>query len=150
MITGRNLFYRILRLPLMPLAGISRLQDLLYRQLAPRRWPLSGRCIRCGRCCEFLAVGMPAWIWHRARLRALVRGYYEENYGFVHEGDREDGCLVFSCANLGPDRLCRIYPRRPRLCREYPSAWASEPPDLYPECGYRLAGPAGTTPNDGK
>jgi len=134
----RTLLFRCLRLALLPLAGISRLQDLLARQVLPRRWRLSGTCVRCGRCCRLLAVGVPPWLGRRPRLLGLVRGYFEENYGFVYEGFREDGCLVFSCSSLGADNLCRIYRRRPRLCREYPSAWGPDRPDLYPECGFRL------------
>lgn len=138
MSSGRTILYRGLRLAFLPLAGISRLQELLARQLLPRRWPLSGSCNRCGRCCRLLAVGVPAWLGRRSRLLAMVRGYYEENYGFVYEGFRADGCVVFSCASLGSDNLCRIYRRRPRLCRQYPDAWGPDRPDLYPECGYRL------------
>ena len=138
MSAGRTLFFRGLRLALLPLAGISRLQELLARQVLPRRWPLSGSCTRCGRCCRLLAVGVPEWLGRRPLLVEMVRGYYEENYGFVYEGFREDGCLVFSCASLGADNLCGIYLRRPRLCREYPSAWGSDRPDLYPECGFRM------------
>jgi hypothetical protein len=145
---GRTVFFRSLRLVLLPMAGISRLQELLSRQILPRRWRLSGACTRCGRCCRLLAVGVPPWLGRRPRLRSLVRGYFEENYGFVYEGWREDGCLVFSCSSLGADNLCRIYRRRPRLCREYPSAWGAERPDLYPECGFRLEDSAG--PADGE
>ena len=65
----RTVIFRGLRLALLPLAGISRLQELLARQVLPRRWRLSGACTRCGRCCRLLAVGVPPWLGRRPRLR---------------------------------------------------------------------------------
>ncbi|HOB51355.1 MAG TPA: YkgJ family cysteine cluster protein [Acidobacteriota bacterium] len=134
----RAAYYRSIRWLLAPVVAMSGLLTRWERRLRPPRWKLSGGCNRCGECCELLAVSItPSLARHPAAVR-FVQRFHEVNYEFVYEGYEAGKGLLFGCPHLGPDRLCRIYDRRPRLCREYPSAYAAFPPDLPSACGFRL------------
>ncbi len=145
----RRIFFRGIRLILLPAMAMSRLLGILDRWRRSPRWVIGGHCHMCGRCCELLAMRMPPYIAERDWLRDAVRWYYEENYGFVFEGIREGIWLVFSCSSLGADGRCTIYARRPRVCREYPSAWEPDPPDIPDYCGFVCHGPYGSPSPDG-
>jgi len=134
----RTAYYRSVHWLLKPVVALSGLMTALERRLRPPRWKLAGGCNRCGECCELLAVSLtPFMARHPAAVR-FVQRFHEVNYGFIHEGYEPGKGLLFHCPHLGPGHLCSIYGRRPRLCREYPSAYAAYPPDLSPRCGFRL------------
>jgi len=128
---------------LKPLNGyINLLQRLERRRRAPR-WPIGGSCKRCGQCCRCIAVRIPLVFRVLPVCRHTVVWYYVHNYGFRFQGC-EDGCwLIFSCSNLGDDNLCRIYPKRARLCRDYPDPYQRERPHIAEDCGYSLLPGAG-------
>jgi len=134
----RRGYFQCIHLLLQPVIAVSWCLRELDRRLTRPYWTVSGTCIKCGRCCELLAMGVPRGIARRAYLLQAIGWYYEINYGFVLEEILNERWLIFSCTNLTPEGLCGIYPRRPRICREYPNAYDPDPPHLPDECTFRL------------
>lgn len=136
----RRGYFQLLRWLLQPVIVISWLLRELDRRLSRPHWTISGSCTKCGRCCELLAMGVPRGVARRPYLLQAIGWYYEINYGFILEEIRDERWLLFSCANLTAEGLCGIYPRRPRICREYPNPFDPDPPHLPDECSFRLDG----------
>jgi|GEM_PF-967092 len=142
----RRVVLRITYFGLRPLIWLTRGLDALVRLFQRPRWHITGRCLRCGECCQLLAMGLSPFLLRRPYLQDIIRWYYEINYGFHFEGLAEERWLLFCCPHLDRNNLCRIYFRRPRICREYPSPYQATRPDVPDACGYQLHdAPAPTT-----
>ncbi|MBI4440150.1 YkgJ family cysteine cluster protein [Candidatus Woesearchaeota archaeon] len=79
-------------------------------------------CIRCGECCKRLTVKITS----SEIKRILGKGYRPEEFsrpdlalGGFELLRNQSGC-VFLDSKKG-SYLCRIYPERPKICRDYPS-----------------------------
>jgi hypothetical protein len=134
----RRVYYRAIHRLMGPVSTLSGLMTALERRLRPPRWTITGGCTRCGECCRLLAVSVTPFLARHPAAVRFVQRFHEVNYGFVHEGYEAGKGLLFHCPHLGDDNLCRVYRRRPRMCREYPSAHSADPPDVPPACGFRL------------
>jgi len=96
-------------------------------------------CTDCGRCCTYVSVGInpPRTV----RYASDVLWYlYHEAVSVYRDGDGE-WSVVFQtrCRHLGLDRLCRIYPHRPLICREFDNTTCEV---NAPEGGRAFATPA--------
>jgi hypothetical protein len=135
---ARKIIMRAAYYLLRPVVWISAGVDRLVRLFRKPRWRITGHCRRCGECCHLLAMGLSPFMSRRAYLQDIIRWYYEANYGFHYEGLNDGRWMMFCCPHLDRDNLCRIYRRRPRICREYPSPYQAARPDVPPECGYHV------------
>jgi Fe-S-cluster containining protein len=77
------------------------------------------RCTDCGRCCTYVSVGInePRTL----RFASDVLWYlYHEAVSVYRDGDGE-WSVVFEtrCRQLQGDLLCRVYPDRPIICRDF-------------------------------
>lgn len=120
--------------------GFARhLRCLLLR----RRVEIQGQCLRCGRCCQGMALyhnGGP--IMSELHFEELCRS--EPAYArFRIDSRTPTGLLRFSCAWIA-DGSCSGYGDRLDFCRRYPNPniyFAGH--DLLPGCGYAFV----ETPN---
>jgi Fe-S-cluster containining protein len=76
-------------------------------------------CTECAKCCTYVAVGInpPS----RARWATDILWYlYHENISVYRDGEGE-WMVQFEtrCRHLAYDKLCRIYPHRPHICRSF-------------------------------
>jgi len=131
-----------------PAVFFSFILTRIERWLTSPKWIIKGKCLKCGDCCKLLAMGIPPFAINRLWIQNVIRWYYEENYGFVFQGIDDARWLVFTCTNLGKDHLCRIYFRRPGICREYPSSYSNEPPNIVPSCGFKRVDGKGNCRSD--
>lgn len=77
-------------------------------------------CLECANCCKSISPGM-----HHADIRRMASFLKIKEQEVLEKYLRldEEGEYVFRstpCPFLGEDNYCRIYPARPRACREYP------------------------------
>jgi Fe-S-cluster containining protein len=76
-------------------------------------------CTDCAKCCTYVAVGINPPV--RARWATDILWYlYHEQVSVYRDGDGE-WMVQFEtrCRQLADDRLCRIYPNRPHICRSF-------------------------------
>jgi Fe-S-cluster containining protein len=76
-------------------------------------------CTDCAKCCTYVAVGINPPV--RARWATDILWYlYHEQVTVYRDGDGE-WMVQFEtrCRQLAADRLCRIYPNRPHICRSF-------------------------------
>ena len=115
--------------------------DWLIGARARTEYVREGKCLRCGRCCNCLALSMPAWV---ARRDGLIRLFiwwhsFAMNFRYVAE---ESNWLIYRCGYYrerdGGRGGCAIYPFRHRLCRFFPRQRLYGHPELHEGCGYRF------------
>ena len=90
-------------LPVLPTPGASGLVE----------------CTDCAKCCTYVAVGINPPT--RARWATDILWYlYHEGVSVYRDGDNE-WCVQFEarCRQLAHNRLCKIYPNRPHICRSF-------------------------------
>lgn len=133
----RHFFLRLIYLLLRPVALISFLLSKIERRIKSPAWTINGTCLKCGQCCELIAMYVPPFMQDRAWLQNMAKWYYEENFNMTYEAMADGVWMMFSCSNL-KNNLCSIYRRRPRICREYPPVDSVIKPDIEPSCGFRL------------
>ena len=85
----------------------------------PIAGPPQTPCTECGKCCTYVSVGInpPS----RLRYASDILWYlYHAQVSVYRDGDGE-WSVVFEarCRQLQDDRLCRIYPDRPLVCRKF-------------------------------
>ncbi len=103
----------------------------------PTQYQKAGTCKRRGVCCKNIAVHLSPSFWRYPVLRRLAICWYEFVYGFFYMGELEaDRMIMFSCSYLDSDNRCRIYWRRPYICRRYPQPRFFGQPTVLPGCGY--------------
>ncbi|MBU1863410.1 MAG: YkgJ family cysteine cluster protein [Candidatus Omnitrophica bacterium] len=80
----------------------------------------AGSCLNCGRCCRHVYLrdrGKLVSSFHECLL--LVKADTSMR-NFVAKGANENGELYFACDLVGRDNRCKVYQKRPMLCRTYP------------------------------
>lgn len=94
-----------------------KLIELPVLQPAPRDRLV--RCLDCGECCTYVAVGINAPRTPGYATDVLWYLYHEGVYVY-RDGDG-DWSVHFEarCRNLAPDLKCRIYEERPHICRGF-------------------------------
>jgi hypothetical protein len=133
----RRHFLRLIYFFLRPVVLVSFILSKMEQLVKPPTWPITGSCLKCGQCCELLAMHVPYFVACRKYLRNMVQWYYEENFGMLYQTVTDEVWMVFSCPNL-KDNLCSIYGNRPRICRQYPFEHSILKPHIGPSCGFRL------------
>lgn len=119
---------------------MERVADAIVYRFVKTEYVRKGKCNRCGRCCQLLAMEMPARVARRDWLVRLVSKWHSAVLNFELQG-RDDRWLVYRCRyyyETDGKACCRIYPFRHRLCRFYPSEKLYGHPKLNPDCGFRF------------
>jgi uncharacterized protein len=77
-------------------------------------------CLDCANCCKTLGPRLSSS--DIERMARFLKIKLTDFYSLYIIAD-EDGDMVFAghpCPFLLPDNQCRVYPQRPKACREYP------------------------------
>jgi Fe-S-cluster containining protein len=76
-------------------------------------------CTECGRCCTY--VGVEIETPDKAKDASDVLWYLYHPGVYIYVDGNGDWSVHFEsrCENLGDDLLCRIYERRPHICRGF-------------------------------
>lgn len=96
---------------------------------------LKGSCNKCGRCCHLLAVQYPKFFERLPIVVNTLIKWHQFRYNFMFRG-KEEYHLLYECNWLLEGGRCKIYPFRPRLCREYPKMGFFGHPLRHAECGF--------------
>lgn len=107
---------------------------------------MGNRCIKCGDCCEFIAVGFT--------LDEVRRNTDFPDRAFIlkHWTPREppaeklnplmsdrcfEGCIWYKCDLFDDEsRLCKDHENRAKICREYPSKFHKSENLISARCGF--------------
>ena len=103
------------------------------------KYYLTGKCNRCGACCQQIHVRhAKAVISDEQEFKELQSQHKFYSYLEVI-GKDEDG-LVFRCKNFDKDKhICKIHKFRPLICRKYPDEIIfSMGAELGENCGYKF------------
>ncbi len=76
-------------------------------------------CTECGRCCTYVGIGINTPNRLRYATDVLWYLYHEGVYVYVDGAGEWSVHFEARCRNLGDDLLCRIYSRRPHICRGF-------------------------------
>lgn len=113
----------------------------LMRMLCPPRYEVVRSCHKCGSCCTQIVSNPPSLIKRTVLINAYLFAHkLLHNFDVVGRGPDDE--VLFSCAHLRSDGRCRIYARRPFMCRNYPVRPFFRQPQLLPGCGYGIASKA--------
>ena len=76
-------------------------------------------CLDCARCCTYVGIGIHSP--HRPRYATDVLWYlYHAGVYVYRDGDGEWSVhFETRCRNLAPNNMCRIYEKRPHICRDF-------------------------------
>ncbi|MDR2430708.1 MAG: YkgJ family cysteine cluster protein [Candidatus Margulisbacteria bacterium] len=114
----------------------------LVRWIIPYPYRRTGRCRRCGECCQNILIGMEPWMLRIRWLKnfAVWWNQYFNNLYLIGSYPA-DGLLVFSCHYLRADGRCGNYNlSRPVFCFEYPRLFKYfEKPVELKNCGFKFA-----------
>lgn len=102
-----------------------------------------GSCQRTGMCCQALSIELPASWFKRAGIVRVFNAWYRNVNGF-QPLRRVGNLLQFNCAYLSKENTCSIYPYRPKICREYPSATLFGHARVHRGCGFWFVEREGT------
>lgn len=81
---------------------------------------LKGKCRRCGACCRNIIFMInDKYVTELEEFKQL-KAFDNEYNNFYVSGADEEGILLFTCASLGEDNLCKAYLFRSIYCRLYP------------------------------
>lgn len=115
----------------------------LYRRIRAavlrRGVRIEGACRMCGECChKIVLLDGGRWLRHERKFEALCRD--DPDYSrFRIVGKSEDGFLLFDCNLQRNDNFCSDHDSRPRVCRNYPTAYLYyRGGRLLRCCGYRF------------
>lgn len=95
---------------------------------------IEGNCIKCGRCCgQIRAYGMKS-----EKEFNFMKIFFPFYKYFYITGCFENGDLKLACKHIGEDNLCRIYDKRPNMCKNYPSKYVYANIEMIDGCGYKV------------
>ncbi len=92
-----------------------------------------GKCKRCGRCCQALALIMPRGMARRDWLVRAVSWCHGVALNFYYIAE-EENWLIYGCNYY--KNGCSIYPFRHRICRSFPRQQLYGHPNVHPDCGF--------------
>jgi Fe-S-cluster containining protein len=78
-------------------------------------------CLQCAQCCTYVAIEVEEPNTLRNATDILWFLYHERVSILMERKDRWTLQFDTRCRNLTDDLLCKIYPFRPHICREYDS-----------------------------
>ena len=76
-------------------------------------------CLDCGRCCTYVAVGINAPTTPRYATDILWYLYHENVAVYRQAAGSWSVLFETTCRQLAPDNRCRVYERRPHICRGF-------------------------------
>ena len=113
-------------------------------------WEIVGTCKECGKCCEDMHVILHQGddldddgpeVRNGPHLVKLLRkrNFTVESLEITYvDGDtrlrKPKLTALVSCKNLGSNRRCKKYAKRPRFCRDFPNDPSAE---IITGCGFR-------------
>lgn len=97
-------------------------------------YKITGECNKCGKCCRRI---YSAYMYSEKEFEFMKKFFPSYKMFYIKEKD-ENGNFVFACKNIGDDGLCKIYDKRPRLCRKYPKKKLSFYAEMPDGCGYKV------------
>ena len=118
---------------------LRSLRRFYYLNILGRKYFRSGKCNRCGRCCEKIYVKHGKKILkdedNFKKLQNLHAFYTD-----LEVVGKDDTGLIFRCKQLDPKtRLCKNHKKRDRICRDYPQEEIfTMGADLSENCGYKF------------
>ncbi|MCP5467933.1 MAG: YkgJ family cysteine cluster protein [Deltaproteobacteria bacterium] len=114
----------------------DRLAAHLFRIKQRSEYLRQGSCQKTGQCCQALAIEVPRSFMKREKLLHWVKRWCKSIYNFHYLGTINENWLVFECHYLSDENTCRIYPFRPKLCREFPQTTLWGKGNLHKGCGF--------------
>jgi hypothetical protein len=99
-----------------------------------------GKCKKCGKCCEMIALVLPKKWGPNNRLVKIFSLWHKFAMNFIPEG-ADEAALYYRCGYLregaeGRPPQCTLYPFRHRLCRFFPRQGLYGRPSLHDDCGF--------------
>jgi Putative zinc- or iron-chelating domain len=127
---------------LRKLAIIFMLADNFVTNLVKKpfrtRWVLTGKCAKCGKCCQDIKLAIDPKLLSNAFIRELVVRWTSWVMGFdLKRIEYNPPYLVFGCKKLRQNGSCADYKWRPNVCRNYPLVDFFKEPALFGTCGYK-------------
>lgn len=115
------------------------LETFIKSLLFKKRYCLTGRCNKCGKCCETIGILISPLLLKYPFLIKIIIKFYELTNTFKYLGfSTEENALLFSCLSYDySTQQCKIYKHRPAVCREYPRINFFNKPILIKNCGYK-------------
>lgn len=114
---------------------MERLANWFIGYNGKTEYVMKGRCKKCGKCCNLLAIQYPNFLNRFPRLLNTTIKWHQLRYNFLYL-NKEGNYLLYQCNYPRPDGTCRIYRFRPRLCREYPRLKLYGRPPTHVSCGF--------------
>lgn len=95
---------------------------------------VQGECKRCGKCCKNIySVG----IENETDLKWMK--FFFPSYKRFYISHRDEfNNIVLACKYIGDDGLCKVYKKRPGVCRRYPASRIRIKAPLPDYCGYTV------------
>lgn len=97
-----------------------------------QEYEIKGACNQCGKCCEMIYAAYD-YTEKEFKFMQFIFPTYKR---FYIKGKDELGNTFFGCKYLGNDKLCTVYKKRPRLCRQYPKKKLSFYAKMPEGCGF--------------
>lgn len=97
-----------------------------------QEYEIKGACNKCGKCCEMI---YSAYDYTEKEFK-FMQFIFPTYKRFYIKGKDEFGNTFFSCKYLGNDKLCTVYNKRPRLCRQYPKKKLAFYAKMPEGCGF--------------
>lgn len=117
----------------------QKLKKFYYLKILKKKYYKTGKCVRCGCCCENI------YVRHEGKVIKEIAEFEQiklkDPYSFYKHisvvGVDEFG-LLFSCNKFDKEkRLCKDHKKRPSICRNYPSEEIfSFGAQLQQKCGF--------------
>lgn len=99
-----------------------------------QEYEITGSCNKCGECCENIYATYK-YTENEFRIMQFLFPSYKMFY--IKEFD-ENGNTIFGCKNHSADGLCKIYDKRPKICRKYPQKKLSFYAEMPDGCSYKV------------
>lgn len=117
---------------------LSCLTVFFQKLFFPSNAKIDGKCEKCGSCCKRILI----YDGDNLIMDDVVFINLQKQYKFYQNlhisGKNDTGELYFSCSLL-KNNLCSIYPKRPNICRKYPSLKMLKlGGGLHHECSYKI------------
>ena len=98
------------------------------------QYKIEGKCNQCGECCrQIRSHGMK-----NEKDLKIMQFFLPHYKRFFIKGKDEDGNLILSCIYLDENGKCKVYNKRPDLCKNYPAKIINCNGIMPEGCGYKI------------
>ena len=98
------------------------------------KYEIKGSCIKCGQCCNQIhSYGM------KNEKDLKIMQFFLPHYRrfFIRRKD-ENNNIILSCKDLDENGKCKIYEKRPKICRDYPKNLLKYNASMIEGCGFEI------------